>query len=514
MAEILHLGAPMTSKKSNKGSLKGWKYHFDRRDRAAREGRHLPSVGDLLTGMSFYLGNIQEDAQAWAERLLLRLDEEKNGFAAADVFLALKKLTVGPRAEDYKFAHGAFSGPGANHLPENDGARRCLVYRVAAGDLTAIGQLCGLASRRLRNDIRDVDEGRACNDLILGLSTYASVPKNKYENIDFFQCRMDGTFLRDGYEAKPTSAAPAARTEQATKPKPPVENDGPGLVVFSSIGNDKLVADRDKIGKMFRPLIGKRLTLLPVPRNLRQISSMLRTEFPHALGVIDSVLTDVVARKTVGLKPTVLAGPPGCGKTTFAMRLANLLGVPSQIYGCAGVHDAKFTGVSRTWSTGEPSIPASFIASTEIANPVMILDEIEKAGGSDQNGKFLESLLPLLESRTAVRYFDPYIESEIDLSAVIYLATANDPSRLPAPLRDRCRILSFPSPDRKYLPALVPSVLRGIVEAQGLDARWISPLTGEELEALSEAWPGQSLRSLQRLLETVLRCRDQCVTAN
>jgi hypothetical protein len=68
--------------------------------------------------------------------------------------------------------------------------------------------------------------------------------------------------------------------------------------------------------------------------------------------------------------------------------------------------------------------------------------------------------------------------------------------------------LTFPSPERAHLSALVPGLLRGIITAKGLDARWIAPLSAEECESLATAWPGGSLRALQRMIEAVLRARD------
>jgi hypothetical protein len=506
----------MPSKKPHKGSQQGWKHHFYRRDRAAREGRHLPTVGELLAGMSFLKDSLHEDAQTWAERIWLRLDEEKSGVVAADVFLALKRLTVGPTAEDFRFAYKAFSGSGHKPLPQNESAQRCLIYRVVSGDLEAIGALCGVASRRLRAEIKDSEEARTCTDLIMGLVTYAA-PLNqdaKYESIDFSICRRDGAMLRDGYESKPSN--PASPIQQAAKPanpKPPAEpeHNDHGIIVFTAIGNMPLVNSKfDGVLKMFKPFVGKAIKLQPVPKNLPEIRNTLRVEFPHAFTIIDTLLNDQASRKFLGMRPTILAGEPGCGKTTFAMRLAELLAVPATVYPCAGVHDARFIGSARAWMNAEPSLPASTIATTETANPLFVLDEIEKVGSGSHNGNLLAALLPLLEKKSASHYFDVFIEAEIDLSAVMYIGTANKPSLLPAPLRDRCRILTFPSPGPEHLYDLVPGLLRNLASEQNVDPRWMQPLTKAELDAMAKVWPGRSLRSLQRLLDGVLRAREQC----
>jgi hypothetical protein len=75
-------------------------------------------------------------------------------------------------------------------------------------------------------------------------------------------------------------------------------------------------------------------------------------------------------------------------------------------------------------------------------------------------------------------------------------------------LRDRCRILTFPSPERSHLSGLVPGLLKSIIATSGMDPRWVQALTADEFETLAAAWQGGSLRALQRMIEAVLRARD------
>ena len=211
------------------------------------------------------------------------------------------------------------------------------------------------------------------------------------------------------------------------------------------------------------------------------------------------------------MRPTVLVDPPGCGKTTFAQRLGELLELPLETYPGGAINESSLAGTARRWSSGEPAMATALVVSAGLANPLIILDEIEKAATSKYNGNLLDALLPFLEPRSASKSHDIFVQSSVDLSGVVWLATANDVAPLPKPFRDRCRILAFPSPTHADLSAVVPRLLDAIVTSKGLDKRWISPITGDEMEALSAAWPGGSLRSLQRLLEGVLSARDQWV---
>jgi hypothetical protein len=106
--------------------------------------------------------------------------------------------------------------------------------------------------------------------------------------------------------------------------------------------------------------------------------------------------------------------------------------------------------------SGEPAMATALVASAGLANPLIILDEIEKAATSKYNGNLLDALLPFLETRSASKYHDIFVQAPVDLSGVVWLATANDVKPLPKPFRDRCRILAFPSPTHPDLPALVP----------------------------------------------------------
>jgi ATP-dependent Lon protease len=178
------------------------------------------------------------------------------------------------------------------------------------------------------------------------------------------------------------------------------------------------------------------------------------------------------------------------------------------VYGCGGIADSSFAGTARRWSSGEPALPVGAIISANVANPLFILDEIEKAGTSTTNGNLFDALLSMLEPKSSSRFFDVFIQSDVDLSAVVWIATCNDPTLLPRPLRDRCRILNFPAPMVEHLPTLAQSILISITAERGLDPRWVGQMSGDELSALTNVWRGGSLRGLYRLIEGVLAARD------
>src|SRR3546814_797853 len=108
-------------------------------------------------------------------------------------------------------------------------------------------------------------------------------------------------------------------------------------------------------------------------------------------------------------------------------------------------------GVTRGWASNRPSRMVEFIEQTKVANPLFVLDEIDKAGqGYGNGGDPQEALLDLLEPGNARRYQDIYLMTECDLSHCLYIATSNSLERLPEPLLSRLRPVFFPAPGPEH----------------------------------------------------------------
>lgn len=248
---------------------------------------------------------------------------------------------------------------------------------------------------------------------------------------------------------------------------------------------------------------------LAMTPDIAAIRKDLAFEFPYALEVIDRILEDLVGRQTVRLRPTLLVGVPGGGKSRFARRLGERLGVGVWRTDASQCDGAAFAGTARRWASAEPSHPFLAISRARVANPLILIDEAEKAGTRSDYGRFWDSLLGFLEGETAACYPDPALQTNLDLSHVSYVATANSVDPLPAPLRDRLRILAFPVPRIGDLDALLPAIVADYARQQGLDARWARSLTQADRELIVAHWQGGSVRRLQRLVEALLRARER-----
>jgi len=254
--------------------------------------------------------------------------------------------------------------------------------------------------------------------------------------------------------------------------------------------------------------------MLPMPEDLAAWRTGLVAEFPHAVSAIDAVYGDLRTRQMVGKKgvafrPTLLVGSPGCGKSRLARRLAESLQVAFRLFPCGGVADSHFAGLSRGWSGGHPSTALDLMRAAGAPNPIIVMDEIEKVAKSHHNGNLIDGLLSQLEPETARKWTDPFVQGACDVSHVNWLMTANTLSGLPAALLDRLRIVHIDQPTVDHLPALSATILKDLSTNQG-DHRWHQPLAADEIAAVAKAWQRQpSIRYLRRLIEGCLRAREQ-----
>jgi ATP-dependent Lon protease len=279
---------------------------------------------------------------------------------------------------------------------------------------------------------------------------------------------------------------------------------------------DEAAMKNPKMRELIAPMkavINTALPLAPVPP-LHEVREKLLFEFPYAERVIDFALADLVGRSTVRLNPLIFCGPSGGGKSRFARRLGESLNLHVARTDASRSDGAVFGGTDKRWYSAEPCHPFLAIAQSKQAGPLVLIDELEKAGTRTDYGRFWDCLLGFLEPETASRYPDPALQTTLDLSQISYVATANSLDALPSPLRDRFRVITFPKPTAADLDALLPAVTVDLVTERGLDQRWVEPLTGFERDAVAAHWRGGSVRRLRRVVEIVLRARESTAVRN
>ncbi len=199
-------------------------------------------------------------------------------------------------------------------------------------------------------------------------------------------------------------------------------------------------------------------------------------------------------------------GPPGVGKTSLANSIATALGRPLVRIALGGLEDVnELRGHRRTYLGAMPGRIVQGLIEAKVMDPVIVLDEIDKVGRSHR-GDPTAALLEILDPEQNSHYRDYYLNFHIDLRRAIFIATANDIGRIPAPLRDRMEMIGLSSytPNEKYEIArryLIPQETR----KHALRKNEVK-ITSKALKQLIEEYTREAgVRNLRRRIAAIMR---------
>ncbi|OGA64463.1 MAG: AAA family ATPase [Betaproteobacteria bacterium RIFCSPLOWO2_12_FULL_65_14] len=248
--------------------------------------------------------------------------------------------------------------------------------------------------------------------------------------------------------------------------------------------------------KMVR-LGGQRFTVKPSA--LPEMDALFE-QLPNFTQVLEDIRKHLAlcvdSNDSIELPPMLLLGAPGIGKTHFARKIAQLLGTG---YGFVPMSSLTagwvLSGASSQWKNAKPGKVFDTFVNGDYANPVIVVDEIDKASADGQYDP-LGALYELLESETATRFVDEFVELPIDASGAVWLATANDATRIPEPLLNRLAVYEINAPDADGAARIAGSIYREIRDSHDWGRQFPETLSQPALDKLSSLPPREMRRAI------------------
>lgn len=225
----------------------------------------------------------------------------------------------------------------------------------------------------------------------------------------------------------------------------------------------------------------------------------LYDELPNFHEVLDDVKRQIAlcedSRDALEITPMLLLGPPGVGKTHFAREVCQLLGTGLGFISMSSLTAGwVLSGASSQWKGSRPGKVFETLVDGNYANPVMVVDEIDKARGEHAYDP-LGALYALLEHDTAHTFTDEFAEVPIDASQVIWVATANDERSIPEPILNRMNVYEVEMPDLEAARAIARRLYTAIRNAHAWGQRFDPEPSEGVLERMAEMAPREMRRA-------------------
>lgn len=224
--------------------------------------------------------------------------------------------------------------------------------------------------------------------------------------------------------------------------------------------------------------------------------------------IIQQIAVMALNRKQYG-SILLFVGAPGTGKTSIGQSIARALNREYVRISLGGIRDeAEIRGHRRTYIGAMPGRIAQSIAKTKTENPLVLLDEVDKVS-SDYKGDVSSALLEVLDSEQNNKFYDHYFEVPIDLSKVLFIATANDASLIPGPLADRMEMIEISgyTENEKFNIAKLYLVNKAI-ERNGLTKKQFK-INGSAIKYIIRHYTREAgVRDLERNIDKI--CRKAC----
>jgi ATP-dependent Lon protease len=225
----------------------------------------------------------------------------------------------------------------------------------------------------------------------------------------------------------------------------------------------------------------------------------LYDELPNFHAALDDLRRQIAlcqdSRDALEIMPILLLGPPGVGKTHFAREVADLLGTGMGFVSmCSLTAGWLLGGASSQWKGARPGKVFETLVDGQYANPVMVVDEIDKVRGEHAYDP-LGALYSLMEHDTAATFIDEFAEVPIDASQVIWIATANDDRAIPEPILNRMNVYEVQAPDHAAARGIARRLYAEIRNEHDWGQRFAPEPRDDVLDRLADLPPREMRRA-------------------
>lgn len=246
-----------------------------------------------------------------------------------------------------------------------------------------------------------------------------------------------------------------------------------------------------------------RRILQPINHDVLDRLEDLRICFPNFTEVIEYIIEQaslalLSEKPYFAMNPLLMVGGAGIGKTRFTKEISRALGLEfANIDGGNTTGSQSLGGMDSVWKDAKPGRVCEHLRKSQNANPIIMVDEIDKMVGSNQSDPF-GPLYSLLEKETAQSFSDDFYRVPFDCSYVIWFATANELSTVPGPILDRFYKIKVPEPTPEQMPQVIKSVYSDIISSNKnpWGNRFNDSLSKEVLESLKSQAPRKLKQSI------------------
>jgi len=338
-----------------------------------------------------------------------------------------------------------------------------------------------LKLRRTGGDARTLEEARR-----LFINAAVPVPPNL------------GELIETRYEAEPAVALDPEPSVPRKRPKPRPQ--GKMVEVLGRVELDDLcraaslhpksASSEQKAAIAALQTLQERGTarLVGLRRDWRARLDSIAADYPNCRALVQHVMAACAlaraTQKAVRVQPVLLVGAPGIGKTAIVRKLVEVFGTTLTVYSLENAESTSFLqGGEKHWSTSHPGVLYQEIVEGEFANPVMLLDEVDKAP-TNATYQPINSLLNVLEPASARHVRDKSTDVTFDAGYVIYVGTCNSLKGMPAALLSRFHIVHIAPPTPREAVSIAKSIAKALYRDLGCD-RLLEPPRGEVVQQLA-----------------------------